>query len=1411
MALTGTGLAPGSIEITPSTVAFPATPVGVTAAAQSVVVANTGGSAVVLTGEKATGDFAISSNNCASSLAAQASCQIAIVFTPAASGARSGTLSIADSLGTQTAPLSGTGLSAATDSLSPPSLAFGNQEVGATSATQPVTLTNSGDQSLTGIAVVVSGNFTLGTNCGATLAGHSSCSMLVAYAPYATGSASGTLTVSDELRTQKLTLSGTGLAPPQIMSSPSSLSFGIVTINSTSSAQIVTVNNTGGFAIIDLAALVTAGFGIASNSCPVSLAAGSSCQIGIDFGPTVASSVTGTLTLSASNLAASSLVALSGTGVTPGNIVLTPVAITYPATLIGSTAAAQNVTVANTGGSPVALTNETVSGDFAISSNTCGSTLAPPGSCQIAIVFTPSASGTRSGSLFVFDSLGTQTATLSGAGQSAATDTLAPASLAFGNQQVGATGAAQIITLANNGDQTLTGIAVSSTGHFTLTNNCGPTLAGHTTCSMLVAFAPVATGAASGTLTVSDEFRSQTIALAGTGLAPPAISISSSSVDFGSVTVNATSAVSPVTVTNTGGYPIIDLAALVTPGFSIASNSCPPTLALASSCQIGIDFAPASSGSLTGALTLTASNLSTSTVVALTGTGLAPGNIVLTPVSVSFPATLIGSTAAAQSVTVQNTGGSPVALSSESATGDFAISSNTCGTSLAAQATCQVAILFTPSTCGARAGTLSIADSLGTQTEPLSGTGQSAATDSLSPSSLAFGDQQVGATSTMQTVTLTNSGDQTLTAIAASSAGNFTLTSNCGTTLPGHMACSLFVAFVPASPGAASGTLTVSDEFRSQTAALSGTGLAPPAISVSPSSPDFGSITVNTPSAVNTVTVTNTGGYPISNLAAFVTAGFAITANNCPASLVLGASCQIAIDFAPTATSTVAGALTLSASNLAASSVVALSGTGVTPGKIVLTPTSLAFAATAIGTAAAGQSVDVANKGGTAVTLTSETVSGDFAVTANTCSAQLPAQTSCEVVIVFKPSSAGRRTGVLTVVDGLGTQMASLGGTGETGATDALAPSALVFPPQQVGTSSASQNVTLSNSGDEPLTQVAVRATGDFSVVNGCGGSLQGHASCAIQVIYVPTLTGAETGVLTVEDELRTQTVALSGTGLAPPGVSATPATIDFGGLAAGTTSSPQTVTVTNSGGYPVSSLAVTATTGFTISSNGCPATLDLGTACQVGLTFSPTAAGPVTGTLTISGTNLPHAMAVALTGAGQDFSIVVSGSSLAVVTSGDTATFALQLTGLSGSSGTVALACSGLPSNATCSLNPSSLALTASGSSSATLSIVTGVSTTTSELCSPTGKSALPLLACFLPLACFGLRRRRLAGVMIVLLGVCLLIPAGCGVAASGGGGGGGGSGGQQHSTPPGAYVITVTATMSNIVHSTAVTLTVQ
>jgi hypothetical protein len=380
---------------------------------------------------------------------------------------------------------------------------------------------------------------------------------------------------------------------------------------------------------------------------------------------------------------------------------------------------------------------------------------------------------------------------------------------------------------------------------------------------------------------------------------------------------------------------------------------------------------------------------------------------------------------------------------------------------------------------------------------------------------------------------------------------------------------------------------------------------------------------------------------------------------------------------------------------------------------------------------------------------------------------------------------------------------------------------------------SAPQQVTLTNSGDQPLTSVAATVTGDFTAVNNCAAVLQAHATCAIAVSYAPTLVGAESGTLTITDEFRTQKIALTGTGIAPPGVSAIPKSINFGGCALATTSPAQTVTVTNSGGYALSNLAAAVTTGFAVASSNCPSTLALGKACQLGITFSPAAAGPATGTLTISAATLTSPLTVALTGQGNDFSIAISGSTSAIITSGQTATFAPQLEGLGGTSGTVALTCTGAPQNATCALNPNSIAVTGLNTSSVTATLATGVATASTSSAldrdpkghdtrwrAPNWKTAAPLLALALPLWCASLRRTARRPRTLILLATAVLILAGCGVAASSGsvqeagsgsGGGSGGGGGGQNQTPSGTYTITITGVMSNITHNVQLNLTVQ
>lgn len=592
---------------------------------------------------------------------------------------------------------------------------------------------------------------------------------------------------------------------------------------------------------------------------------------------------------------------------------------------------------------------------------------------------------------------------------------------------------------------------------------------------------------------------------------------------------------------------------------------------------------------------------------------------------------------------------------------------------------------------------------------------------------------------------------------------------------------------------------------------LATAGIAPTTATASPSSLSFAAQQVETVSATQTVTVQNTGTLNL-NIGTVGATGDFLEIDSCSGqALSPGATCPIQVEFDPTETGARQGSLVIPANVSGGQLTVALAGTGLAPAAILLTPPSLSFAGTTVGADSAAQSITIANTGGEPVALSGEVVSGDFALTANTCSDSLAGGTSCTVSIIFSPSASGTRTGALTVTDALGVQTAQLSGTGQTAATDTLSPGSLTFSAQQVGTTSAAQLVTLTNSGDEALTGIVVSPSGDFTVVNNCGALLQGHGSCTIAVSYVPGRIGVQTGTLTVTDEFRTQTVNLSGTGIAPPGMSATPMSINFGGLAVGTTSSAQTVTLTNSGGYALTGLAASITSGFAIASNNCPATLPETATCQISVTFSATAAGTVTGTLTISAENLPKTIVVSLSGTGEDFSVSISGASSAVITSGQTASFALQLAGLGGTAGTVVLTCSGAPQNATCALNPATIAVSGSNTSNASVSIATGVATSSELQGAPWWKGGAPLLALTVPLW-IALRRSKMSAMLIVVV-LLLLLPAGCGVGANSGsgGGGGGGSGGNQNATPPGTYGITVTGTMSNITHNVTFNLTVQ
>ena len=117
--------------------------------------------------------------------------------------------------------------------------------------------------------------------------------------------------------------------------------------------------------------------------------------------PSATGARAGVLTVYGNVAGGQAIAALTGIGAPAAAIVLSPITVTYTGTNVGSISVAQNITISNTGGVAATLGTPVVSGDFTITANTCGATLAANVGCTVAVVFKPTASGTRTGSLTV--------------------------------------------------------------------------------------------------------------------------------------------------------------------------------------------------------------------------------------------------------------------------------------------------------------------------------------------------------------------------------------------------------------------------------------------------------------------------------------------------------------------------------------------------------------------------------------------------------------------------------------------------------------------------------------------------------------------------------------------------------------------------------------------------------------------------------------------------------------------------------------------------------------------------------------------------------------------------------------------------------------------------------------------------
>jgi hypothetical protein len=1321
---------------TPTSINFSSQPVDVSTAitngTATITLRNLGSVAVTLQSVLPSPATIFSeSDNCDGSIPGGGYCTLDVNFTPAASGQRSGTLTVTSNASNSPATfaLSGTGVDDPYAYTPTSSLVFANQAVGTLSASQSITITNLGDESAAIAPYTSIADFTELNNCPAQLAPGSSCTVNIAFIPTQPGLRTGYLYYG----TGSVTLTGTGTANGNatgLALSATSLNFGVQTVGTTGPVQYVYITNTSAAPVTINSITVGANYVLndAYYNCspPAQIAPQSNCYVTVQFAPTAAGALAGTLTINDSTPASPHTVSLSGTGqaATKSLEFYPGTAIPFPDQPVGYTSTYQLVYVYNAGTATVTIDRVETTGSFQIYQSDCeaatisGVTPGPHFSyCYVYVTFTPTATGAQTGTLTILDNTATSPHVLNLSGNGitpTGTISATPTELTYASQPVGITSSTQTVTVTNPGNTPVTITGLTPSGDFAVTSSsyyCSgavPLLPGYP-CTVYVAFTPTSTtNPRTGALTVTSSAGNQIVSLAGTGeTATLAMGVTPTALGFSNQIVGQASGIYWVYARNTGTETVTFTAAPTVTGtnatdFTVTADGCYNGAAVAAntSCPLYVSFKPKASGARSATLTLKDS--AGTQTLALTGTGVTTNpTYTVSNYELSFDLQVQGTTSGLTGpVYFYNKGASSVNLGTVAITGNFLTPSgyDTCsGQTVAAGSSCYKYVEFAPTTAGYLTGTLTFQNSGGTTlvSVPLAGYAPAPVNSAyVDPGALNFGPEAIGLTASAQSVYLYNTGNLPLTVgtatgtntvIGASASGEFSTASagggidSCsGTAVPASSSCYLNLTFTPSATGAQSGSITLPVTYSNNSTAnftvtLAGSGVAEVDSAVlSPTAATFLDQVVGTTSSSDPLTLTNSGNLTFTvgtltgvNIAvgSSSTGEFSTTASGgsdgCSGTAVTPAgSCTVYVVFTPSATGLRSGSVTFPvtyADSTTAARTATLSGNGIASSSSVeVTPAGIQFGNLIVGTGSENyaNTVQLTNTGSAPVIVGSDSVTGAFAIYADSCASStvLPGGT-CYLYVYFNPAAAGPASGTLTIADNStgGPHTVALSGVGIPASQQiVLSQTSVAFGNQPAGSTGSQDAVYVSNQGSTSVTIASIVLGGtnaaDFQLnPNTCGGSFSANTSCYIYVTFAPAVTasGARTASVTFTDAASgsPQTIALTGTAVAPgPAVAMTPSTLTFAKQTVGVPSAAQNFSVTNTGSanLTITLVASTNTAEFPISSDGCAgSTLTPQQQCVVGVRFSPTLGGNRSGTITVTDNATGSPQIVTLTGTG--------------------------------------------------------------------------------------------------------------------------------------------------------------------------------
>ncbi len=733
---------------------------------------------------------------------------------------------------------------------------------------------------------------------------------------------------------------------------------------------------------------------------------------------------------------------------------------------------------------------------------------------------------------------------------------------------------------------------------------------------------------------------------------PAALKIDPTSGTFGSVVVGKASMTAvELTVSNAAGNATSGpIKVEVSPAGEFAATGCSATtLAGGASCKISVSFTPSAAGLRTATVAVSATP-GGAVSASLSGTGQSESAPRILPDNANFGDVAVGSmTGTVRMFTVTNPGTAPATITLSINGADFMLTAGACGMAVPGGGSCTATVTFRPASGGAKAGTLIATSSGGVGQAALAGNGLAAARLVANPAMAAIAGT-VGVVSAPVTIGIANTGDERTGTISATlggaNAADFMIASNtCVVPLAGLGNCAIGVTMRAAAAGARAATLTVSGMPGGMaTVMIAGTAVTGGALTLTPATGNFMSVTVGARSAAQAFTVTNTGGTATAGAVTVTSSSgdFAIVSNTCGAALAPMGTCAVSVVFAPTTAGAATGSLTASG---AGSAVAALMGTGVSGAGLSITPKSNGFGSVALNQKSTSVDFTVTNTGGAATGALTTALGGSaasqFEIAGNNCNASLAAAATCIVTVRFAPTTnmPADKAATLTVsATPGGSVTADLQGAALLNPLLTWAPTANNFGGVVVGQASTDATFILTNGGMVDTGMVAITLAGvnagDYEIgSNGCT-TLAPGVSCGVVVRFKPTALLVRNASLLAMAVGGTGSSTLSGTGLAP--LEWTPLMADLGmASVGGVAASQKTQAFTLTVRAPLSNLAASIPVGFadfTVSAlAGCggsaavvaatPATwlsVANANACTATVTFAPQApTGARTGTLT--------------------------------------------------------------------------------------------------------------------------------------------------------------------------------------------------